>query len=185
MLGDFFFTLTPICLTTSGRTGVARATRFCTSTWAVLTSVPIAKVTVRLYPPSLVDCDDMYSMFSTPLTCCSTGAATVSATTRALAPGYEQLTCTVGGVMSGYWAIGRTSAASPPSRTMMIEMTQAKIGRSMKKRASIEPVPFRRNKRSCERSSPTHPSSPGPRRRAGRAAGRLRSHGRSARAPVR
>ena len=45
------------------------------------------KVTVRLYEPSLVHCDDMYSMSSTPLTCCSIGAATVSATTWALAPG--------------------------------------------------------------------------------------------------
>ena len=42
---------------------------------------------VRLYEPSLVHCDDMYIMFSTPLTCCSIGAATVSATTWALAPG--------------------------------------------------------------------------------------------------
>ena len=37
--------------------------------------------------PSLVHCEDMYIMPSTPLTCCSIGAATVSATTWALAPG--------------------------------------------------------------------------------------------------
>ena len=49
-------------------------------------SVPKANVTVSVYAPSLVHCDDMYSIFSTPLTCCSIGAATVSATTWALAP---------------------------------------------------------------------------------------------------
>ena len=51
-----------------------------------------------------VDCDDMYSMFSTPLTCCSMGAAMDSATTWALAPGYVQETIMLGGVMGGYCA---------------------------------------------------------------------------------
>ena len=36
---------------------------------------------------ALLLADDMYSIFSTPTTCCSIGAATVSATTWALAPG--------------------------------------------------------------------------------------------------
>ncbi len=54
-------------------------------------------------------------MCSTPLTCCSIGAATESATTLAFAPGYEQATCTVGGVMSGYWATGSMNAATPPN----------------------------------------------------------------------
>jgi hypothetical protein len=40
-------------------------------------------------------------MRSTPLTCCSIGAATVSATTWALAPGYVQSTWIVGGVTEG------------------------------------------------------------------------------------
>ena len=48
----------------------------------------------------------MYIMFSTPLTCCSIGAAIVSATTWALAPGYWQVTFTVGGAIGGYIAIG-------------------------------------------------------------------------------
>ncbi len=50
-------------------------------------STPFLNVTVSVYVPSLVHCDDMYIMFSTPLTCCSMGAATVSTMTRALAPG--------------------------------------------------------------------------------------------------
>jgi hypothetical protein len=44
-------------------------------------------VTIRLYDPSLPHELDMYSIFSTPLTCDSIGAAMVLATTWALAPG--------------------------------------------------------------------------------------------------
>src|SRR5437667_9125075 len=79
----------------------------------------------------------MYSIFSTPLICCSMGAATVSATTCALAPGYEQFTCAVGGAISGYCATGRTSSATPPAITRTIDSTDAKIGWSMKNRANI------------------------------------------------
>src|SRR6478609_5184340 len=76
----------------------------------------------------------MYIMPSTPLTCCSIGAATVSATTWALAPGYEADTSTVGGAISGYWATGRVNSAMLPPSTMTIDSTEAKIGRLMKKR---------------------------------------------------
>src|SRR5207253_5040321 len=113
--------------TTSGNCGWAMATRFCTSTWAILMSVPSANVTSSAYEPSLLDCDDMYSMFSTPLTCCSIGAATVSATTWAFAPGYEADTSTVGGAISGYWATGKVKSAMPPARTMTMDNTEAKI----------------------------------------------------------
>src|SRR5471030_276803 len=40
---------------------------------------------------------------------------------------------TVGGAISGYWAIGRTCEATRPATVMTIEMTAAKIGREMKK----------------------------------------------------
>ena len=46
--GDRFIVVTPICLTTSGSTGIARATRFCTSTWAMFRLVPTLNVTVSL-----------------------------------------------------------------------------------------------------------------------------------------
>src|SRR5437588_11748838 len=134
MLGDCFLTVTPVCLTTSGSDGSACETRFCTSTWAVSTSTPSLKVTTRLYEPSLLLCDDMYIMFSTPLICCSMGAATVSATTWALAPGYDADTSTVGGAISGYWATGNVNSAMLPPRVMTMDSTEAKIGRSMKKR---------------------------------------------------
>src|SRR5437667_12469327 len=76
-------------------------------------------------------------MFSTPFTSCSSGAATVSATTFALAPGYVAEMLTVGGTTSGYCAIGSFCSATRPMITMTIERTVAKIGRSTKKRANI------------------------------------------------
>ena len=87
MSGVFLRIVIPWFCTSVGNCGMASATRFCTLTTAAFRSVPISKVTVKEYVPSLPDCDDMYSMPSTPLTCCSMGAATVSATTWALAPG--------------------------------------------------------------------------------------------------
>ena len=78
----------------------------------------------------------MYIMFSTPLTCCSMGAAMVSATTCALAPGYWQVTDTVGGAIWGNMAIGKARSASPPASVITIDRTEAKIGRSMKKRVN-------------------------------------------------
>ena len=60
MSGERFLTVvTPVCLITSGSSGTARLTRFCTSTWAMFRSTPCLNVTVRLYEPSLVHCDDM------------------------------------------------------------------------------------------------------------------------------
>src|SRR5712691_10448727 len=72
-------------------------------------------------------------MFSTPLICSSIGATTVEATTSALAPGYWPDTLMTGGAISGYWAIGRRKNDTAPRITKTIEITAAKIGRSMKK----------------------------------------------------
>src|SRR5882762_8746654 len=85
---------------------------------------------VRL--PSLLACDCMYSMSSTPLICSSTGDATVSAITFGLAPGYCACTITDGGTTSGYSEIGKTRSASSPDTRMISDSTPAKIGRSMK-----------------------------------------------------
>src|SRR4029077_16754270 len=106
VLGDIFCTLIPSVCTSGGMTGRASETRFCTSTWAMSEFMPRLKVTVRVYVPSLVDVEDMYIMPSTPLTCSSMGAATVSRTVSALAPGYWAVTSTAGGATSGYCAIG-------------------------------------------------------------------------------
>src|SRR5215472_129477 len=72
-------------------------------------------------------------MFSTPLICSSIGDTTVEATTSALAPGYCPVTLIIGGAISGYWATGRRENDTVPTITNTIEMTAAKIGRSMKK----------------------------------------------------
>src|SRR4051794_16678602 len=79
------------------------------------------------------------------MTCCSIGAATVSATTLELAPGYVQLTWTVGGVISGYCATGRMKTAMLPMSVMITEITAAKIGRLMKNFATSLTAPVPRN----------------------------------------
>src|ERR1700687_704349 len=84
----------------------------------------------------------MYIMPSTPLTCCSMGAATVSATTLALAPGYDAETSTVGGAISGYWATGKVNRAMLPASTITMDRTEAKIGRLMKKRENTVRASF-------------------------------------------
>src|SRR5215213_7487515 len=73
-------------------------------------------------------------MFSTPLICSSIGATTVEATTSAFAPGYCPLTLMIGGAISGYCAIGSRMNDTPPRMMKTIDSTEAKIGRSMKKR---------------------------------------------------
>ena len=85
--GEALRTTRPSRCTSSGRRGWATATRFCTSTCAWSMSTPGLKVTLTVSWPSPVDCDEMYSMSSTPFTSCSIGVATVSAITSADAPG--------------------------------------------------------------------------------------------------
>ena len=74
-------------------------------------------------------------MFSTPLTCCSSGVATEASTSVALAPMNVVVTCTIGGTISGYCAIGSPLIATRPSSTVTIEITIATIGRLTKNRA--------------------------------------------------
>src|SRR5574337_1557457 len=69
-----------------------------------------------------------------PESCSSMGAATVLERVSALAPGKVAVMMTVGGVISGYWATGRVWEAIRPAITTMMEITDAKIGRLMKKR---------------------------------------------------
>ena len=76
-------------------------------------------------------------MSSTPLICCSSGDATVSAITFGLAPGYMPRTTTVGGITLGYSLIGSRSSASAPATVITSDRTAAKIGRSMKNRANL------------------------------------------------
>ncbi len=82
-----FCTTSPWRDTSAGRSGRARWTRLLTlmAFWSGL--VPISNVTVRFIVPEPVDVESWYSMFSTPLICCSSGAATVAATVSAVAPG--------------------------------------------------------------------------------------------------
>src|SRR6266481_9172035 len=72
-------------------------------------------------------------MPSTPLICCSSGEATVSAMTVGFAPGYVARTTTVGGTTSGYSLKGRRKYAIAPMTKIMMEITPANMGRLIKK----------------------------------------------------
>ena len=59
---------------------------------------------------------------------------TVSCTVWAEAPGYMALMVICGGAIGGYWETGSVLIASRPASMTMMAITQAKIGRLMKKR---------------------------------------------------
>ena len=73
-----------------------------------------------------------------PFSFCSTTWVTVSCTVWAEAPGYMALMVICGGAMGGYWETGRVLMAKRPPSITMMAMTQAKIGRFMKKRDNIK-----------------------------------------------
>src|SRR5512138_1154310 len=79
--------------------------------------------------------------FSTPFTFCSRGVATDASTSVALAPTKVVVIWTIGGTISGYWAIGRPDMATRPRRTVTMEITIATIGRLTKKRAMLARLP--------------------------------------------
>src|SRR5258706_5013173 len=70
-------------------------------------------------------------MFSTPLMASSNGVATALATTSAFAPGYDAVTCTVGGAMSGNKVIGKVNNDINPNKRIMIDTTVDKTGLSI------------------------------------------------------
>jgi hypothetical protein len=53
-----------------------------------------------------------------------------------------QLTCTVGGVISGYCATGNCVTETTPAKVMTIEITEAKMGRLIKILDSMGLAPF-------------------------------------------
>src|SRR5438445_4936024 len=134
MSTERFCTTTPVRLTSSGSRGRAICTRLFTWMVALLTSVPTSKVQVIVSVPFEEEVDWKYSRPSTPESCSSIGAATVRESVSALAPGSAAVIVTVGGAISGYCATGNTCQATSPASVVMIAMTEAKIGRSMKNR---------------------------------------------------
>ena len=67
-----------------------------------------------------------------PFSSCSIGVATACDTVSALAPGYDALILTTGGVICGYWSIGRNATPSNPPITISTDMTIENTGLSMK-----------------------------------------------------
>src|ERR1700742_2718250 len=100
-------------------------------------SVPGLKVTFMVIWPLLVLLLCMYSMPGVPFTCDSTGVATVCSTVCASAPVNWPTTCTIGGVISGYWSIGKRSMDTIPVITNTTDITMAVTGRLMKVLAII------------------------------------------------
>src|SRR3546814_14567203 len=76
-------------------------------------------------------------MFSTPLTDCSMGVATVRATVSDEAPGYDVEISIVVGTMSGYCATGSETMVASPLKTTKILSTAAKRGCPMKDRKRV------------------------------------------------
>src|SRR6478735_12797942 len=72
-----------------------------------------------------------------PFTCVSTGVVTVCSTVCASAPVKLPVICTVGGVISGYWLMGRFMIDNTPNNTITIEITIAVTGRLINKFAII------------------------------------------------
>ena len=96
-------------------------------------SVPSLKSTISAVLELPVEFSEyMWSMLSTPLTCCSIGVATARSMVSASAPGYIANTRTSGGAMSGNCPTGRPRMVIAPTMTIRIEMTMATIGRLMK-----------------------------------------------------
>src|SRR5881628_2615480 len=78
----------PLRTTSWGSCGWARAIWFCTSTAARSGFRETSKKADRFMTPSLEFADLKYSSPCMPDSCCSIGAATASATSCAVAPGY-------------------------------------------------------------------------------------------------
>ena len=86
ILGFLFRTVIPNRLTISGKVGSAILTRFCTSSVAILMSVPISKVTVMLLAPVQLLLLDINAIPGVPLTCVSMAVVVVCSTVWASAP---------------------------------------------------------------------------------------------------
>src|ERR1700690_2486101 len=80
-----------------------------------------------------------------PFISCSIREVTVSSVTCALAPGKTAVICRAGGATSGYCETGSLGNTRIPPSTMNSAMTQAKMGRSIKKRGSMGEVLTGRN----------------------------------------
>src|SRR5690606_38465221 len=103
--------------------------------------VPGAKVRLMVTLPELLLCDDIYSRPSRPVMFCSITWVTLSSRILADAPGYLDETRTERGAMVGYCCTGSCTNDSTPASIMIMAITQAKIGRSIKNLAITVTAP--------------------------------------------
>src|SRR5258706_11888862 len=126
-----FCVVMPTCITSCGTWLTGYDPRLCQFTAARPGLVTNLKKTFIVIEPSLLDVEVMYVMFSTPLIASSKGVATALATTSAFAPGYDAVTCTVGGAMSGNKVTGIVNNDINPNKRIMIDTTVDKTGLSI------------------------------------------------------
>jgi len=81
-----FLTTTPKFSTSAGSCVAASDSRICVRIRLVFGCVPTSNVTRSPMPPAFEFVDTMYAMLSTPLICCSIGAATDCSIVCASAP---------------------------------------------------------------------------------------------------
>ena len=81
------FTCTPCCATSSGNSGSAARSLFCTCTCAMSGSVPASNVSVICESPVMLLSELMYSRPSRPTIFCSMTCVTLLSTVCAEAPG--------------------------------------------------------------------------------------------------
>src|ERR1035437_5534295 len=105
-----FLTSTPKLLTSAGNCVAASASRICVRIRFVFGWVFTSNVTRKPIAPLLVVVETMYAMLSTPVICCSMGAATDCSMVCASAPRYVALMVTSGGTISGNCATGSVGA---------------------------------------------------------------------------
>src|SRR6185295_505015 len=130
--GEDLVTRTPCCWTCCGSREMAVWMAFWTWTWAMSGSMLFSRMTLMLTWPRAVEDDWKYRRPSIPVSCCSRIWVTLPSSVAAEAPGKVARMLIWVGATSGYWATGRDMIAPMPISMMMIAITQAKIGRSMK-----------------------------------------------------
>ena len=98
----------------------------------MLTSVPTSNTTLTVLCPLEVLLLEIYDIPGVPFTWVSIGVVVVCSTVAASAPVNIPVILTVGGVISGYWAIGKLFIDISPTSTITIEITIAVTGLRMK-----------------------------------------------------
>jgi hypothetical protein len=110
--------------------------------------------------PLALEYDCMYCNPSAPLMLISSGVVTERITIAAVAPGYCEVTVTVGGEICGYCAIGSVGIVTSPASNTTKLSTAAKCGRfrknSIMSQLSAKDLSFETSVRTLPREIPCY-----------------------------